>query len=153
MSPNGDLEGLYKTLTKEERFQAAIDIASAISDMHFSGERKSIPAIAHADISAKQFLQLENGHFVLNDFNRARLLQWNKETETICPFHIKVNKGKVSFIFFNNNLNIFTILKSTDIYIYMYIQSIVTYTHVTYIYICLYICVCCDDGCCIFWCW
>ena len=137
MSPNGDLEGLYKTLTKEERFQAAIDIASAISDMHFSGERKSIPAIAHADISAKQFLQLENGHFVLNDFNRARLLQWNKETETICPFHIKVNKGKVSLVFLNNNLDIFLQFLNPQTYIQLFVKIPMS---LIYIYIFLHLC-------------
>lgn len=101
LSERGDLEHNYIHLTEDERFQTAIDVASAIADMHFCGDNKDLPVIAHADITTKQFLHF-NAHYVLNDFNRARLLKWNfkkqqmqgKSVNETCSFQIKVNKGK-----------------------------------------------------------
>lgn len=92
-SPDGDLEQHvlkdgehYKNYNSLEKLEFATQVASAIADVHEAG-------IAHTDIAPKQFLLL-NGKYMLTDFNRCRLLKWNRYENRTCAFSVPKNPGK-----------------------------------------------------------
>jgi hypothetical protein len=68
--------------------QASIGLA-AVHNIDKEGRA----SIAHTDISPSQFIQID-GIYKLNDFNRARFLRWNNETDKACPYYIGKNPGK-----------------------------------------------------------
>jgi hypothetical protein len=49
--------------------------------------------VAHTDISPNQFIRV-NGIYKLDDFNRARFIQWSETNQTACPFRISNNPGR-----------------------------------------------------------
>lgn len=72
--------------------QLAYQATLGISAIHNS-DTEGRPAIAHTDITPKQFVMV-NGIPKLNDFNRARLLTWNPQSKQICKFIVGSNPGK-----------------------------------------------------------
>jgi hypothetical protein len=54
---------------------------------------EGIPSVVHNDISPNQFVKVGN-MFRLNDFNRARLLTKNVQTQQLCPYREGTNRGK-----------------------------------------------------------
>jgi hypothetical protein len=56
-------------------------------------DKEGRASIAHTDISPSQFIQID-GIYKLNDFNRARFLRWNNETDKACPYYVGKNPGK-----------------------------------------------------------
>ena len=76
-------------LPLEERFNIAVQMARAISDLHNFNHKA--PAIAHADIYTNQFVAVDVGNgkkrYKLNDFNRCTFLYWNATSNAgNCPY-------------------------------------------------------------------
>ena len=76
-------------LPLEERFNIAVQMARAISDLHNFNHKA--PAIAHADIYTNQFVAVDVGNgrkrYKLNDFNRCTFLYWNSTSNAgNCPY-------------------------------------------------------------------
>jgi serine/threonine protein kinase len=68
-------------LTMSNKIDDAVDIASAIADMHgYSGG-----VIVHDDLMPDQWLRRNDGQLVLSDYNRAYVLAWNVEENKYCP--------------------------------------------------------------------
>lgn len=104
-----------------ERLDMAIQIAKAITDVHFLVD-EDIATISHADISPSQFLfidgimklvcigfNMQETDFVVlvfnsfvvhiqNDFNRCRFIGHKRNGEQ-CPFFVSSNPGSVRFYF------------------------------------------------------
>jgi len=68
-----------------DKLLLARDAAEALADVHSAGG-SSIPTIVHRDITHRNFLLNHEGVVKLNDFNVARFPEWDRETETLCPF-------------------------------------------------------------------
>ena len=80
--------------TSTEKLRIAYQVAAALADVH-NVDMEGRASIAHTDISTGQFISIEgDDNFKINDFNRARLLKKNSVNNTVCPFHVKSNKGK-----------------------------------------------------------
>ena len=87
----GDALSDGNIFTKKERFQTALEITQAVSDLHNFNQK--VPAIAHSDIWHSQFVRTKRG-FVLADFNRAQFLFWNTTSNTnSCPYHYQHSNG------------------------------------------------------------
>ena len=71
----------------------AMQVLSSIALMH-SFDKEGQASISHTDISPYQFIKMDDGNFVLNDFNRARFIHWNTEEDKPCGFHVANNPGK-----------------------------------------------------------
>lgn len=89
----GDLTSLHNrgdnTLhsnNEHELLQIAHDVAAAIADIHDAG-------IVHADMKPNQFLHMNNGRYMLNDFNRAHY--YDSKTNQTCGFTETKNLGAV----------------------------------------------------------
>ena len=89
------------------KLMIAHQLASGLSDVHNFANKDGIPAIAHTDITAGQFVFIGDGHskgiFKLNDFNRCRFLLWNEKQNKPCGFYVGSNPGTVrifSLLFF-----------------------------------------------------
>ena len=77
-----------------QKLSIAFQIAASLADVH-NVDMEGRASIAHTDISTGQFISIEgDDNFKINDFNRARLLKKNSINNTVCPFHVKSNKGK-----------------------------------------------------------
>lgn len=73
-----------EVLPIEERFDMAVQISRAISNLHNFNHKA--PAIVHADIYTNQFVKVD-GRYKLNDFNRATFLYWNSTSNVgNCPY-------------------------------------------------------------------
>lgn len=64
-----------------ENLRATLDAARGIADFHSIDSK---PSIVHNDIKVNQFI-LVDGKFKFNDFNKAKYLIYNKETDEVCP--------------------------------------------------------------------
>ena len=73
--------------------ETVLRIACCVQIANFDGEGRA--SVAHTDITPGQFI-LVDGKYKLNDFNRARLIRWDKEKNEPCGFHVGNNPGKVS---------------------------------------------------------
>ena len=76
-------------LPLQERFNIAVQMARAISDVHNFNHKA--PAIVHADIYTNQFVAVDVGNgktrYKLNDFNRCTFLYWNSTSNAgNCPY-------------------------------------------------------------------
>lgn len=94
-APGGDIEEVlwYSDMTwnSTERLVVAFQVATGIADAHNS-ERNGIPAIAHADITTSQFVNV-NGVYKLNDFNRCRFIAVHDGNQHPCLFLVGNNPG------------------------------------------------------------
>jgi len=79
-------------LNKNDKLKIAIQVARAISDVH-NIDKEGQASIAHTDITMDQFLLID-GEYKLNDFNRCRLIRWNRNVNKACGFVVGANKGK-----------------------------------------------------------
>jgi serine/threonine protein kinase len=87
----GDLYQVFGTNpSKEKLLEIAYGVAQSVADAHNIIDGK--PSIAHADIKPDQWILLD-GKYMLNDFNRARLMTWDAETKQPCGFQIGRNGG------------------------------------------------------------
>ena len=68
--------------------QAAMGVA-AIHNVDKEGQA----SIAHTDIAPGQFIRI-NGMYKLNDFNRARFIQWSPYQNLTCGYYVGKNPGK-----------------------------------------------------------
>ena len=93
-APGGDLGDALSdgnTFTKKERFQTALEVTQAVSDLHNFNQK--VPAIAHSDIWHSQFVKTKRG-YVLADFNRAQFLFWNTTSNaSSCPYYYQHSNG------------------------------------------------------------
>mmetsp|Transcript_25629 Transcript_25629/g.74150 ORF Transcript_25629/g.74150 Transcript_25629/m.74150 type:complete len:522 (-) Transcript_25629:3442-5007(-) len=79
-------------LTKVERLDIALQVATAIADMHNVDVH---PSIAHTDITPGQFLRTAEGKCKLTDFNRVRFLRRNMTSPGVpCSYIVGRNPGK-----------------------------------------------------------
>ena len=80
--------------TPEIKMELAYNVMAAIADLH-NYVKEGMPWIAHTDIFPDQFVRMgARGKFKLNDFNRARWLHKNRETNETCGFTFPRNRGK-----------------------------------------------------------
>lgn len=80
-----------------EKIIVAYQIATALSDVH-NLDKVGRASIAHTDITPANFVYMKDkGRYVLNDFNRCRLIAWNKKLDKPCSFLVGNNPGTVSF--------------------------------------------------------
>lgn len=94
-STGGDLYDLIDTEPSDiERLRVAYIVAASIADAHHL-DSQGRATIAHTDIKPNQWIIID-GEYKLNDFNRARLLTWDKEENKHCGFHVERNAGMVS---------------------------------------------------------
>lgn len=56
-------------------------------------DMEGVPSVAHTDIHPYQFVKVGN-FYRINDFNRARLLTKNVQTQELCAFEEGSNRGK-----------------------------------------------------------
>ena len=92
------LEGRDETSPEYEEVQVqklriATQVLSSIATMH-NLDKEGQASISHTDISPYQFIKGNDGKFVLNDFNRARWITWNKRDDIPCGFRVANNPGK-----------------------------------------------------------
>jgi len=76
----------------QKKVEIAHGVMSAIATVH-NVDKRGQASIAHTDITADQFLNAGDDHFILNDFNRARFIGWNEEKDTSCGFEVGSNPG------------------------------------------------------------
>ena len=76
-----------------QKLQIATQVLTSIATMH-SFDKEGQASISHTDISPYQFIKLDGKGFVLNDFNRARFITWNKQDDVPCGFRVANNPGK-----------------------------------------------------------
>eukprot|EP00546_Thalassionema_frauenfeldii_P007700 CAMPEP_0178921328 /NCGR_PEP_ID=MMETSP0786-20121207/15500_1 /TAXON_ID=186022 /ORGANISM="Thalassionema frauenfeldii, Strain CCMP 1798" /LENGTH=313 /DNA_ID=CAMNT_0020595495 /DNA_START=419 /DNA_END=1360 /DNA_ORIENTATION=+ len=89
----GDLYDVFKSNHSTfELLKVAYEIAESLSDAH-NFDSKGRPTISHTDVKPDQWILGSDGHYRLNDFNRARFLGWDKEQNTTCPFYVGKNGG------------------------------------------------------------
>jgi len=67
----------------EEKLDMALHMAEGLADMH--GNPGGV--IVNHDISLDQWVVGKDGVIKLNDFNKAKILQWNNEEKQYCKFH------------------------------------------------------------------
>lgn len=86
-APGGDMsDALFENdekPTSNEKFDMAVQVAQAISDLHNFNDK--VPAIVHADIMTNQFVRID-GVYKLSDFNRCTFLYWNSTSKQSCPY-------------------------------------------------------------------
>jgi Protein kinase domain len=88
---DGDLYQVFDTNpSKKELLKIAFGVAQSVADAHNIIDGK--PSIAHTDIKPDQWILLD-GKYMLNDFNRARLMTWDAEGKQPCGFEIGKNGG------------------------------------------------------------
>ena len=81
--------------SNQQRLQVAHLVAAALNDVHHVDSHGNA-TIAHNDLKPNQIVRID-GKWQLNDFNKAKLLGWNKETNKPCGYEVKKNNGgKVS---------------------------------------------------------
>jgi len=68
--------------TPEEKLNMILAMAESLADMHGNPGG----AIVNHDISLDQWLMGKDGVIKLNDFNKAKTLQWNPQEEKYCKF-------------------------------------------------------------------
>ena len=56
-------------------------------------DKEGQASIAHTDIAPGQFIRI-NGMYKLNDFNRARFIQWSPYQNLTCGYYVGKNPGK-----------------------------------------------------------
>jgi len=76
-----------------KKLRIATQVLTSIATMH-NFDKEGQASISHTDISPYQFIALGDGKFVLNDFNRARWITWNKRDDVPCGFRVANNPGK-----------------------------------------------------------
>lgn len=76
-------------VTKQSLLEMAHTVAQAVADLHHPHE--GLATIAHTDLNPNQFLLMGNGHYKLNDFNRAILVRRNNTFQNACPIQSGIN--------------------------------------------------------------
>ena len=76
-----------------QKLRIATQVLTSIATMH-NFDKEGQASISHTDISPYQFIKLDGKGFVLNDFNRARWITWNKQDDVPCGFRVANNPGK-----------------------------------------------------------
>lgn len=80
-------ERLEGTEWSERILQYAMDVATAITDLHSHDSMYGHSSIVHGDIFSTQMVMSE-GRYKLNDFNRCHFMYWNTTSNTeSCPYH------------------------------------------------------------------
>mmetsp|Transcript_29516 Transcript_29516/g.87430 ORF Transcript_29516/g.87430 Transcript_29516/m.87430 type:complete len:103 (+) Transcript_29516:968-1276(+) len=80
-------ESWCKRTTQRDRLTIAVQVAAALADVHAFD-------IAHTDIAAKQYVLID-GIYKLQDFNRCKLLEWDRQNNETCTFNVGKNPGVV----------------------------------------------------------
>ena len=101
LASGGDISrAVYATPAKKnnmtglEKLYIATQAAMGLAAVH-NCDKEGVASIAHADIWTAQYVKIEStGLFKINDFNRARFLQWSKTADEPCPFLIRKNAGR-----------------------------------------------------------
>ncbi|KAL7574658.1 hypothetical protein ACA910_003005 [Epithemia clementina (nom. ined.)] len=75
-----------------EFLRLAVQATMGVADLH-NYDMDGRPSVAHTDISPSQFVLTRNGRVKLNDFNRARFLRADRETNEVCPYLFEYNRG------------------------------------------------------------
>lgn len=70
------------TLSPADRLRLSIHIATSVADLH-TIDNTPMPSVFHNDLCCHQYL-FQNGVFKLNDFNYAKPIYINKETNEQC---------------------------------------------------------------------
>ena len=87
----GDLFQVFDSNpSKKQLLEVAFRVAQSVSDAHNIIDGK--PSIAHTDLKPNQWISL-HGKFMLNDFNRARLMSWDSKEKEPCAFQVGKNSG------------------------------------------------------------
>jgi serine/threonine protein kinase len=79
------LDDVYpqNNLTISEKLQISLSMAESLADLHnFPGG-----VMYHADTHIEQWLIAPDGSIKLNDFNNAKIMKWNRQTNRYCPFN------------------------------------------------------------------
>uniref|UniRef100_A0A7S1BCM1 Protein kinase domain-containing protein n=1 Tax=Corethron hystrix TaxID=216773 RepID=A0A7S1BCM1_9STRA len=79
-----------KKMKGEEKLKYAVRVAESVRDLQEIDDRTGLTGgrnatVVHGDVSASNFV-LVNGVIKLNDFNMARLLKWNPNTNAPCQW-------------------------------------------------------------------
>ena len=85
---SGDQDELLR-----EKLRIGAQVMNSIAVTH-GFEADDRVSLSHTDISPYQFIRLRDGRFVLNDFNRARFISRDRETDRQCEFEVGNNPGK-----------------------------------------------------------
>lgn len=89
------IEKRYSSWTTSQKLILAHQVSSAIADVH-NFDKEGVASVSHTDIAPDQFISVSGKEiYILNDFNRARFLQWNSKEDKACPFYVSSNKGTV----------------------------------------------------------
>ena len=85
-----------KPWSSKEKLIIAYQAVSGLADLH-NFAKEGVPAVAHTDIDSGQFVYVDAaGVYKLNDFNRARFIAKNEETDELCTYEVGNNPGLVS---------------------------------------------------------
>jgi len=89
----GDLYEFFNSdPSKFELLKVAYEISASVADAH-NLDSMGRPTISHTDVKPDQWILGSDGHYRLNDFNRARFLGWDEKQNTTCPFYVGKNGG------------------------------------------------------------
>ena len=102
LATGGDIDrAVYATednknnMTSLEKLYIATQASMGVAAVH-NFEKEGVASIAHTDITSGQFVKIEStGLYKLNDFNRARFIQWSKTADEPCTFKVGNNPGKL----------------------------------------------------------
>jgi serine/threonine protein kinase len=74
-------------LSAKRKLQYAIDVANAIATLHDMDKNGRV-SLVHRDIKVSNFLiSIDGEHLLVHDFNCARLMAWDMESDSPCAFY------------------------------------------------------------------
>lgn len=92
---NDEKKEKEKPWSPKEKLIIAYQAVSGLADLH-NFAKEGVPAVAHTDIRADQFVYVDAaGVYKLNDFNRARFIAKNEETDELCTYEVWNNPSVV----------------------------------------------------------
>ncbi|GFH53617.1 hypothetical protein CTEN210_10093 [Chaetoceros tenuissimus] len=74
-----------KGMSHKKKLGLAVEVASAVTDLHTIESKNGYSSFIHGDLSPTQFVQVGK-RLKLNDFNRAHLLYWDEEKQKTCKY-------------------------------------------------------------------
>lgn len=75
-----------RRISVKRKLQYSTESASAVADIH-SIHAQNHTALVHADLRPWNFLMVDEGrHIKIHDFNEAKFMKWNDQTEKPCGF-------------------------------------------------------------------